>query len=185
MRRIIGFFCISLVHLTALPGDSVIVCDVGGRSAKRVEVIRENEIAGSYIYSLRYSGKTERFFGNAENSRGMSVRVTCAGHRTRALVAVGEFTAAYPQGFVLTYGSAGHIERLDFAERSPPEWLYLGTKETIIVIPTHGYGETNKKYVAYRRINGSTADAEAEGIDVLPAADRFEVIKVTWPRHAP
>lgn len=169
-----------LATLDAFAAERVSVCDVGGKPASRVEVLRKNGIADSYIYSLRYSGTTHHFFDDPEKSRGLSVRIDCAGKKTRALVAFGEFTSNFLQGFVLINNRAGHIERFDFAERSPPEWLYLGQDETIVVVPTNGYGETEKKYIAYHHHHGSKGEAGIEGIDTLPAATGFEVINLKF-----
>lgn len=68
------------------------------------------------------------------------------------------------------------LERLDFAEKSRPAWLYLAPGEMVVVVNTLGYGETNLRYLAYRHLAGDVGDAMAEAIDQLPASARYEVI---------
>jgi hypothetical protein len=119
------------------------------------------------------------FFEDKDSSRGESVRIACVGLRTRALVVTGEFTANFLQGFVLSRNPiSGVVERLDFAERRRPGWLYLSPSETDVVIATHGYGETNKKFVVYRHYLGSDAEPQAVPMDELPARAGAEVVKM-------
>jgi hypothetical protein len=76
----------------------------------------------------------------------------------------------------------GVVERLDFAEKNRPAWLYLSPSETDVVIPTHGYGETNKKFVVYRHFVGSTAEPQVVPTDELPARAGAEVIELGGDR---
>ncbi len=178
MKRLVG---LSLMFMASLAGASelVLTCDVGTKIRRRVDIVRDSKIGDTHIYYVRQGGKTGLFFGNPDDSRGSNVHVACAGRKQHALVVSGEFTANSLQGFVLIHDPAsGKIERLDFAEKSPPAWLYLGAGEALIVVPTHGFGETNRKYVVYRHAAGAKTDVEAVGSDSLPAVDRFEVIKL-------
>ena len=183
-KKLIGRACICLAPYASAV-EVVKVCDLGGGVTKRVEVVRVPATANTHTYYVRQHGALWPFFDEPESSRGESVRTECAGRKRHALVVSGEFTANALQGFVLTYNSADNkTDRLDFAERSPPEWLYLGAQEVIVVIPTFGHGETNKKYVAYRRRLSDSHEVEVEGMDELPAAARFEAIKLSGLRNA-
>jgi hypothetical protein len=155
-------------------------CNVGPSPTVQVEIIREKQIADTWLYSLRNNGRKKPFFVDAETSRGSSVQVACVGRKNRALVVSGEFSANSLQGFVLTY-APGQSEpgRFDFAEKSRPAWLFLSRKDAILAVPTGGFGETNKKYVAYRSVTGINGKPAAEGIDLLPYAGRYERIKLT------
>jgi hypothetical protein len=128
---------------------------------------------------VRQNGKKQLFFGDKDNSRGASVEIACVGRTSRALVVTGEFTANFLQGFVLSLNPKnGKVERLDFAEKNRPAWLYLSPSETTIVIPTNGYGETNKKFVAYRHSFGSAAEAQAVPMDELPSQVGANVVQL-------
>lgn len=159
--------------------ELMLTCNVGAKAAKRVEIVRDSNVGDTHIYYLRQDGEMHPFFGSPNDSRGSDVHAACAGKKQRALIVTGAFTANFLQGFVLVQNpAAGLIERLDFAEKSPPAWLYLGASNTMVVWPTHGYGEINKKYIVYRHVAGIKTDMEAEGTDRLPAADQFEVIRL-------
>jgi hypothetical protein len=167
------------VHAFAAAAELMISCDLGEKPSSRVDAIRDSKIADTYVYYLRQNGRVRPFFGDKDSSRGSSVQIACAGRKTRALVVTGEFTANFLQGFVLRGNpKSGGIEQLDFAEKNRPTWLYLTASETAIVIPTHGYGETNKKFVVYRHIVGSTAGPQVVPMDELPAQAGAEVIAV-------
>jgi hypothetical protein len=156
-------------------------CQVANGTSNTIKVVRERQIADTYIYTLHYSGKTEYFFDTPDGSRGGPVKVICAaGKKERALVVYGEFTANYQQGFALIYNHlTAKIERLDFAEKGPPEWLYLGKNEAIVIAPTYGFGENGgKPYAAYQHIKGRSEDRDPEGVDVPAAPPGYEAIKL-------
>jgi hypothetical protein len=155
-------------------------CKLADGTSNTIKVTREHQVADTYIYALHYSGKTEYFFGTQDDSRGGQVTVTCVGKKERVLVAYGDFTANYLQGFALIYNrAAGKIERLDFAEGGRPEWLYLGRDEAIVILPTHGRGENGgKQYVAYRHLKGRTQQPDPEGVDVPAPPPGYEAIRL-------
>jgi hypothetical protein len=161
----------------AAGAEVVIACDVGSGPTTRVEVVREAPIADTHIYLLRQKGKVAPIFSDAENSRGFSVRAACVGKNIHALVLSGEFTANAVQGFVLTYiPSFGPPGRLDFAEKTRPKWIFLSKRQTVVVIPTGGLGETTKQYVTYRNATGSNDEAVVEGVDQIPELKAYEKV---------
>lgn len=178
MKQIFGLSLI-LVSSFASALEPVLSCDVGSKVKQRVEIVRDSEMASTYIYYVRRDGKLQPFFNNSDDSRGSDVHVACVGAQQRALVVSGEFTANFLQGFVLIRNPRdSKIERFEFAEKSPPGWLYLGTSKTLLVLPTHGIGEINKKYIVYRHVIGAKKDADAFGVNQLPDVAKFEVIKL-------
>jgi hypothetical protein len=173
--------CSVLLALLATPftatAEVVIACDIGVGTTMRVEVIREAPIADTHVYLLRQNGKATPIFSDAVSSRGAAVRAACVGKKNRALVLSGEFAANAVQGVVLTYKPGNRkFGRLDFAEKNRPKWLFLSKTETIVVVPTHGLGETSKNYVAYRHAIGSSGAPGGEGIDRLPNVHAYEKI---------
>lgn len=152
-------------------------CDLGGGPTSRVEVLRESPIADTHVYLLRQNGKATPIFSDVDSSRGASASAVCVGRTNHALVLSGQFTANAVQDFVLTYKPANQkVDRLDFAEKSRPKWLFLSKNDMIVVIPTHGLGETSNKFVAYRSRKGSIDAAGGEGIVQLPKAKGYEKI---------
>lgn len=159
--------------------EVVQTCKLGTGPGLRVSVTRQAKAADSYIYAWRGPGGSHLFFESREASRGSAVRIICAGNDTHALVVFGEFTANALQGFVLRENPSTHrLDRLDFAEKVPPAWLFLGTSKTQLAFETGGYGETDKKYVIYSKAIGSDGDADSYGEDILPAAEGTQAIRL-------
>ena len=178
MRVLILAIGLSLSSLVAA-ADLVKVCDVGVAKRQRVEVLREEQIGSTYVYSIRHGGIVTPFFGDSEQSRGDPVSIVCVGKSTQALIVWGEFTANALQGFVLLSPAKGNsLERVDFAEKVPPGRLYLGRREVMVVFPTMGLGETNARYVVYRHAFGQLGSDHVESSNVLPSPIGFEVIQL-------
>lgn len=171
-------FLLALTSSTSFAAELVKACDVGVPLA----IVRDSKIADTHIYYLQQGGKRAPVLGDPDQSRGSDVIAECVGKNTRALVVSGEFTANAVQGFVITRPPGSSTpERLDFAEKSRPQWLYLSKHEIIAVVPTLGYGETNAKYVTYRHTIGLPGADRVDATDQLPPASGFEVIKLRPP----
>lgn len=169
------FSLLVLTRSTSFAAELVKACDVGVPLA----IVRDSKIADTHIYYLQQGGKHRPVFGDTDQSRGSDVGAQCVGKNIRALVVSGEFTANALQGFVITRPPGSSTpERLDFAEKSRPQWLYLSKREIIAVVPTSGYGETSARYVAYHHAVGQSNADRVDAIDQLPSAGGFEVINL-------
>jgi hypothetical protein len=182
MKKLLLFAALLSSTCSAV-GEVVSSCNIGPGPTVRVEVTREHQIADTWVYSLRHSGRTRPIFTEDETSRGSSVQTACVGSKNHALVVSGEFSANALQGFVLTYvpGKSGP-GRFDFAEKRRPAWLFLSNEETILAVPTGGLGETSKRYVAYRNATGVNGEPSGQGVDWLPDARRYEKINLNGNR---
>jgi hypothetical protein len=182
MKLIISVLCMFAVSICSAE-ELVKTCRLGTQPDRNIAIVRDSKIADTHIYYLRRGADRTPFFNDADQSRGSSVRVECVGKGTRALLVSGEFTANFLQGFVLNLAPGSNSpERLDFAEKSRPQWIYLDSHEIIVVIPTHGLGETNARYVAYHHAIGLADADRADAIDMLPAPKNFEVFELNWPQ---
>ena len=180
MTRLVTLFCLMLCGQYAFADTKLLSCNLGGSPPRIVDVLRRHKIYDTYIYYLRINGRREQpVLGDTEKSRGTHTFLKCLGKDTRGLIFSGEFTANYPQGIVITYNSSiGEFERIDFAERNLPAWLYLGALDTMVVIPSGGYGETDKKFVVYRYMAGEGQEEQAKFSDILPSAIGYKVTRV-------
>ncbi|MTW03069.1 hypothetical protein GM668_13340 [Duganella ginsengisoli] len=178
MRILLGIVSFGAASVSfAMP--VVKTCSVGGVRHQNVSVIKDAKVASTYLYYLKQDGNRIPFFGTTEQSRGDSILVQCAGKKLRALIVSGEFTANALQGFVVTYApGASSPERMDFAEKSRPRWLYLAPREIIVVFSTSGYGETSAPYVAYRHAVGTSNADTIKALNELPSPVGFEVVKL-------
>lgn len=177
----ISIAAIGLLVITQSPAAELVVkCKLGTLPSQQIEVIRDSEVASTYIYYLQQAGVRKPFFGTLEQSRGATVRVDCVGKKIRALVVSGEFTANAIQGFVIAFPPGQKTAaRLDFAEKSRPTRLYLAPREMLVVVPTHGYGETDAKYALYRhRMGNGIPPDEVMGANSLPPTLGFDVVRL-------
>jgi hypothetical protein len=65
------------------------------------------------------------------------------------------------------------VERIDFAEKALPRWLYLNRAEMRLIIPNIG-NEVSSKYLVYRP---GTAD-QPVAVDALPDKRGFKVVSI-------
>lgn len=182
MIRRSALIALCLVSLAVPAAQVVVRCNLGTQPGRRIELVRWHRIADTYLYGIRQNGVDRPVFADVpdvpDGSRGSSVHAACVGRGAHALVVSGEFYANYLQGFVLTAGQGASIQRLDFAERARPGWLYLGKRETKVVMRTDGHGDTSQRYVVYSHVNDRGPDVAATGLDTLPAAEGFEVVRL-------
>jgi hypothetical protein len=179
MKKILGIIAICSAA-TASAAELVLTCKLGPRPSQSIAVVRDLEIASTYVYYLQHGKARTPFFGNLDNSRGSFVHAECVGKKQRALIVSGEFTANALQGFAITnFPDSNRPERLDFAEKSRPMRLYLAPHEMLIVVATGGFGETDAKYVTYRHIAGSGEQDQAQGINELPSRPGFDVFNLS------
>lgn len=164
---------------SAAGAELVTSCPLSNAISHTIKVTKDHRISDTDVYKLHYAGKTVYFFDNEEDSRGGPVKIMCVrGKRQHLLVAYGEFGAGYPQGFVLIPNQvSGSFERLDFAERGAPQWLYLNEREAIVIVSTDGVGENGgTPYVAYRHIMGKAVVPVAEAVEIPAPPAGYEVI---------
>lgn len=143
-------------------------CPLGTKPGTRVALLSAQPIADSAIYYLQQQQKLTPVFESAEMSRGAAVSIQCAGDKEKALVVSGEFSANYLQGFALRYNSVSHeLERIDFAERNRPSWVYLNQSGMALVFQNIGH-ESSKQYLVYQYISGKGQAEAAYGTNKMP-----------------
>lgn len=143
-------------------------CTLGTVPSTQIEVVNAQPIADSAIYYLQHKQRPSPVFASAELSRGAAMSIQCAGREEKALVVSGEFSANYLQGFAIRYNSASHeLERIDFAERNRPSWVYLNRSGMAVVFQNSG-NESSKKYLVYQYISGKGQAAAAYGTNRVP-----------------
>lgn len=176
---------LALLGPASAPAGMPLSCDLGPAGAPQVvTVTRTNAIVGSHVYHLRQGQAPRRplFDGEAEDSRGMAVRIGCAGRSRRALALMGEFmSAGYPRGMVMVYDpDRKRFLRFHFAERNAPRWLYLGRKDALLVFPPGGRMETARHYLVYRFTAAGKQDSPEELERARPSGRGYEVIDLRF-----
>lgn len=159
--------------------EKVLECKLGRDGADKIAVIRDSKIASTHVYYLQQGTQCTPFFDSQEKSRGSDVQVDCVGKKMRALVVSGEFTANALQGFAITqFADRKKPERLDFAEKSRPTWLYLSPRVMSVVVVTDGHGDSDAKYVIYRHMAGNIEADSVDAVNELPPSSETEVVQL-------
>lgn len=180
MINSILFFCLVVLTNSIYASEVVKTCLLNNASKTTVELSRDSKIGDSFIYYWRTNDDGQNFlFDDTDLSRGSEVRSYCIKDELRALIISGEFSSNYLQGIVFTYNfKTHHIDKFRFAERSRPEWLYLSKKMTLLIFSTHSHGETNKKYLIYKKINDIDDEPEIIDTNHLPPTKNFNVTRL-------
>ncbi|ABE30734.1 hypothetical protein DR64_4386 [Paraburkholderia xenovorans LB400] len=116
---------------------------------------------------VQVGNKAERAFLDMPDSDfvGRIVLSTCI---DRTLIFALEYGPPYLKGVAIRRNPRTHAdERIYFAEKALPRWVYLGDSEMLVVIQDRG-SEANGRYVIYRYISGKGQTAEPTISNVLP-----------------
>ncbi|MFJ7281611.1 hypothetical protein [Pseudomonas sp. NPDC099000] len=121
--------------------------------------------------------KTSNAFTDMPDSDfvGEVVMAKCA---SSSLIFVMDYGSPYLKGVVLRKNPVSHsIERIDFAEKALPRYLYLGQQQMRLVIPNIG-NEVSTKFLVYDYVSGKGQPDEAAGSDVVPNGRGFKVVRL-------
>lgn len=154
-------------------GSEVLASCVLGEARKLVvEVLANDKVDDTLAVHLRTArhGTTALFPGDEpDESRGTSVQVQCKGKKEKVLVITGEFYGSgYPRGLVLRYNGE-KLQRLEFAERSPPRFLYLMPHRMALYIP-QAYPDREQGWTVYRYEATRGQDSDQSFATKLPGA---------------
>ncbi len=159
-----------VVHCASMAQTVVMRCDIGTPAhPQKVELLRSKRMVDTHVYSVRLApSKAEQYlFDEEQDSRGSNVRFMCAGKDEKTLVVSGEFTSNFLKGAALVYRQQ-QLEKLEFADRVRPQWLYLTEHSIKVVMPTNGHGEVPEKFVSYAHVFGDNQEAQQKGLASLP-----------------
>jgi hypothetical protein len=156
MKSFVAVIAVAFVNSTnaADSGNEVLASCVLGKARKLVvEVLASDRVGNTFTVHLRtahHDGTATLFpAGEQDESRGTSVRIQCEGRKEKVLVITGEFYGSgYPRGLVLRYNGE-KLQRLEFAERSPPRFLYLMPRRMALYVP-QPYPDREQGWTVYR-----------------------------------
>jgi hypothetical protein len=134
----------------------------------RAELKAESHGSDGVALYVDEGGKTQPAFLDMPNNQfiGNVKLARCVGG---ALVFALDYGPPYIKGVVIRRNPQSHAdERIYFAEKALPRWLYLNDREMLLVVPNLGH-ETGKKYLVYEFIAGKGQIGESRVTDTLPA----------------
>ena len=158
------------------PRTNLLACHLGG--GNKVTLISESHGLDGQALFLKVNGSTEKAFQDFPDTNfvGNVALSKCVGN---ILVYVLNYGTPYLKGAIVRFNpDTSRIEKTNFAEKSLPAWIYVGAHGNLVIIPTQGYGETDKKYVIYRFVAGIGQNEQPEFSNNLPSAEGYRVIRI-------
>lgn len=158
----------------ATPMVAVRTCSLDGGT--RISLLAEPRLEGNRLF-LRMDGKIGRAFSDMPESDfvGAIALSACVNH---VLVFAISYGPPYLKGVAIRHNPLSHVtERIDFAEKALPQWLYLSPTAMQLVIPNIG-NEVSSKYLVYGFSVEKGQASEASARDTLPDESGFKVWRV-------
>ncbi|WP_232435970.1 hypothetical protein [Burkholderia ubonensis] len=170
---------------------TIISCTLADRT--RVTLKAESHGDDGDALFVDEGGKTQPAFLDMPDTEfvGDVALARCVGG---TLVFALEYGPPYLKGLAIRRNPQTHRdERIYFAEKALPKWLYLGSQEMLVVIPNLGH-ETDKKYLVYHYVAGRGAaqrehgNGQATGVGTSAASCAAAMMfrpRIEWDRAQP
>lgn len=162
----------------ASPTKTIVTCKISD-DGEKVSLIAETTIDGSRLF-LQFGDHKEKAFTDLPNTDFVG-RIAMAKCTKGVLVFALDYGSPYIKGAAIRMrrnnSILGQRERIDFAEKATPGWLYVGREQIKIVIRNIGAGATSK-YLVYSSAFDNNASGVAVDTNALPGkAAGFKVVR--------
>ncbi len=161
--------------LQATPTQNLFACELAAN--QRIELASEPRgPAGSTLF-LKFSGATVKAFDDFPDVEfvGSVVLSKCVDH---VLVFGMNYGPPYIKGEAIRANHRTHaIERINFAEKSTPKWIYSGPRDMLLVFPNLG-NESARKFIVYRFVSDVGQEENPSFVDQLPRRTSYKVSKI-------
>jgi hypothetical protein len=164
---------------TASPTKTIITCKISDDGAK-ASLIAETTIDGNRLY-LQFGDQKEKAFTDLPNTDFVG-RIAMAKCVKGVLVFAMDYGSPYIKGAAIRLrhnsSTPGQRERIDFAEKAMPGWLYVGREQIKIVIRNIGPGATSR-YLVYSSALDNNASDVAVDANTLPSKTAgFKIVRL-------
>lgn len=175
MRRILLLLSLVALPVAAAQPKPILMCPMAD-GTKAVLLGQSHGLDGRSLL-LQVDGKTAPAFQDMPDTDfvGEVVLAKCV-HKT--MVFALNYGPPYLKGVALRKNPVSHaVERIYFAEKALPQWLYTSDEEMLVVIPNVGL-ETGRKYLVYRYDAGRGQPAESSAENTLPSVTNHAVTAI-------
>lgn len=166
--------------LAKTPYHRVLSCKMASGANVLLKIL--HPIDGDKPY-LEINGKTSLAFNKDVTYGGVTevLQIQCIQHTLIFTIDIG---SPYPRGFAIRQNPVTHqYERIYFAEKALPHWLYFKNNEWGIIIPNIGY-ETDKQYLVYTYKRGKNQPEQQDnmkGLNTFPVPKK-SLIRIPVPK---
>ncbi|PHV05067.1 hypothetical protein CSQ96_23015 [Janthinobacterium sp. BJB412] len=155
----------ALVPARAAPLKPVLACQLSG--GQQIELLSEARGLDGDALFLKFSGAPHKAFDDFPDAEFVG-KVALAKCVDRVLVFGLNYGPPYLKGGAIRANpTTRKIERIDFAEKAAPGWIYSGARDMLLVFPNLGH-ESARKFIVYRFVSASGQDEEVSYVDRLP-----------------
>ncbi|WP_207284369.1 hypothetical protein [Pseudomonas sp. FW300-N2A2] len=173
-----AWFCLTAVLLgvsaQAQPSKSILSCPLA--DGTRISLLTEQTPEGQRLF-VELDKKIETAFTDMPDSDFLG-EIALAKCASSSLIFAMNYGSPYLKGVVLRKNPVSHtIERINFAEKALPSYLYLGQKQMRLIIPNIG-NEVSTKFLVYDYLSGKGQPDEATGSNVVPNGRGFKVVRL-------
>ena len=175
MRRILLLLSLVVLPVAAAQPKPILACPMAD-GTKVILLAQSHGLDGKSLL-LKVDGKTTPAFQDMPDTEfvGEVVLAKCA---NRAMVFALNYGPPYLKGVALRKNPVSHAkERIYFAEKALPRWLYTSDEEMLIVIPNVGL-ETDRKYLVYRYDAGRGQPVESSAENARPSVTNHAVTEI-------
>lgn len=176
MRYLLFIAPTILIAGAALAAPPSIVQSCKQDDGSRIVVLAESASNGSRFY-LQVNGRIDKAFTDFPDADfvGEIVLAACVEH---VLVFAIKYGPPYLKGVAIRKNPVNRkIERIDFAEKALPHWLYVSPTEMKLIVPNIGH-EVSSQYLLYSFNPTTGQPAEAEAVDNRPDKHGFKVARL-------
>lgn len=174
--RIFLFIFLCLLDRQAFAADSQVVRSCRLEDGSQALLLASHSIDGKQL-SLRVDQRSEAAFSDMPDVDfvGDVVLARCI---HGALIYALNYGSPYIKGAVIRKRiGAKSIDRINFAEKALPRWLYLGRSDMRLVVPNIGY-EISSRYLVYEFSAQEGQQLKVIGSDRKPDEQGFKVSRV-------
>ncbi|GID03445.1 hypothetical protein [Pseudomonas sp. 008] len=158
----------------AQPLQTILTCPLADRT--QVSLLAETNAQGQRLF-VKLDSKIQPAFSDIPDFDFFG-EVFLAKCVSSSLIFAFAYGSPYLKGVVLHKNPVTHtVERIDFAEKALPRWLYLGREQVRLVIPNIGY-EVSAKFLVYDYVAGRGQLEGPAGIETPPNRRGFKVVRL-------
>lgn len=174
-----ALFCLIIVLFgtsayAVQPRKSILSCPLA--DGTKISLLAEPTAEGQRLL-LELDHKIETAFSDMPDSDFLG-EVALAKCAQSSLVFAINYGSPYLKGAVIRKNPATYkIERINFAEKSLPSYLYLGRTRMRLLIPNIG-NEVSTKFVVYDYLSEKGQPDETTGVDAVPSKRGFKVMQL-------
>lgn len=175
MKRLLLALGLIALPVAAAPPRPILSCPMAD-GTRAVLLAQSHGLDGKSLF-LQIDGKTTPAFQDMPDTEfvGDVVLARCA---DKTMVFALNYGPPYLKGIALRKNPISHAEeRIYFAEKALPRWLYTSDDQMLIVIPNVGF-ETDRKYLVYRYDAEQGQPEAPTSVDVRPHLAQKNMVTV-------